>query len=143
MNRARLIANPTSGANRAAELLPGLVTRLRTIAADLDVALTNSAGETMQSAARAAADGCEAVFVAGGDGTINAALRGLLANDRRAAIPVGVIPLGTGNDFAKALDLGEDADAARAIWTQHFENFDLAEPFDRIREALEESRKAA
>jgi diacylglycerol kinase (ATP) len=112
VNRARLIANPTSGANRAAELLPGLVTRLRTIAADLDVALTNSAGETMQSAARAAADGCEAVFVAGGDGTINAALRGLLANDRRAAIPVGVIPLGTGNDFAKALDLGEDADAA-------------------------------
>jgi len=112
VNRARLIANPSSGNNRAAELLPGLAARLRTIAADLDVALTSSSEETLQSAARAAADGCEALFVAGGDGTINAALRGLLASDERPAIPVGVIPLGTGNDFAKALDLGEDADAA-------------------------------
>jgi hypothetical protein len=36
-----------------------------------------------------------------------------------------------------------DADEARAIWSQHFEAFDLSEPFTRIREALDESRKAA
>ena len=112
MNRARLIANPLSGANRAGDLLPDLAARLRTVVADLDVAMTRSAEETVQSAARAIGDGCEALFVAGGDGTLNAALRGLLDRDGRAAIPVGVIPLGTGNDFAKALDLGEDAPAA-------------------------------
>ena len=36
-----------------------------------------------------------------------------------------------------------DSETARGLWTQHFENFDLSEPFDRIREALDESRKAA
>lgn len=36
-----------------------------------------------------------------------------------------------------------DADTVRGLWSQHFENFDLSEPFERIREALEESRKAA
>ena len=36
-----------------------------------------------------------------------------------------------------------DGDALKTLWSQHFENFDLQEPFDRIREALDESRKAA
>lgn len=36
-----------------------------------------------------------------------------------------------------------DAEALRSLWAQHFEGFDLLEPFDRIREALDESRKAA
>jgi hypothetical protein len=36
-----------------------------------------------------------------------------------------------------------DAEAIRAVWGKHFSGYDLEEPFDRIREALEESRKAA
>lgn len=36
-----------------------------------------------------------------------------------------------------------DADKIRQFWSQHFEAFDLCEPFGRIREALDESRKAA
>lgn len=36
-----------------------------------------------------------------------------------------------------------DAESIRTLWGQHFEGFDLSEPFDRIREALDESRKAA
>lgn len=112
MNRARLIANPSSGSNRTDALLPELAARLRTVVADLDVVLTTSAHHSVQSAARAVAEGYEALFVAGGDGTLNAVLRGLLDSEGRAAIPLGVIPLGTGNDFAKALDLGEDPHAA-------------------------------
>lgn len=38
---------------------------------------------------------------------------------------------------------GSDAEAVRKFWPQHFEAFDLREPFGRIREALDESRKAA
>jgi hypothetical protein len=36
-----------------------------------------------------------------------------------------------------------DLEAAQALWSQHFQTLDLSEPFDRIGEALEESRKVA
>lgn len=36
-----------------------------------------------------------------------------------------------------------DLEQARTLWSQHFQTLDLHEPFERIGEALEESRKAA
>jgi diacylglycerol kinase (ATP) len=111
--RARLIVNPKSGANRAAALLPSIIERLRTLYRDVDVTMTTGPDDAERAAARAVAERCDAVYVGGGDGTLNAALRGLIAADRAVApLPVGIVPLGTGNDFAKALGLGEDPDAA-------------------------------
>lgn len=48
------------------------------------------------------------VIVAGGDGTLNAVLPALLARD----IALGILPLGTGNDFARALGIPADPRAA-------------------------------
>lgn len=47
------------------------------------------------------AGGADMVVVAGGDGTLNAALRGVLDAGR----PLGVLPVGTANDFARTLGL--------------------------------------
>ncbi len=49
------------------------------------------------------------------------------------------------NHMPAAIERAHPQDAARIkqFWPQHFEGFDLREPFGRIREALEESRKAA
>src|SRR5688500_7714083 len=110
--RARLIANPKSGMDRATAGLPLVEDRLRTIVRDLDVTITASAGDAEQAAVRAVDDGCDALYVAGGDGTLNAALRGLASRDAMRALPIGVIPFGTGNDFVKALDVGEQPEAA-------------------------------
>jgi diacylglycerol kinase (ATP) len=110
--RARLIANPKSGTDRAPDALPLVTERLRTIVSNLDVTITTSAGDAERAAARALDEGCDALYVAGGDGTLNAALRGLAARDGLRALPIGVIPFGTGNDFVKALDLGEQPEAA-------------------------------
>src|SRR5690606_24453337 len=52
------------------------------------------------------------VVVAGGDGTINAALPAMI----RVGKPLGVIPLGTANDLARTLGLPTDpAEAAKVI----------------------------
>src|SRR6187431_2903523 len=110
--RARLIANPTSGTDRALDLLPLIADRLRTRFADLDVTVTSGPADASRAAASAVTEQCSALFVAGGDGTLNAALRGLFERTDSPRLSVGIIPLGTGNDFAKALDLGEDAEAA-------------------------------
>lgn len=56
----------------------------------------------------AQARGKRAVLVAGGDGTLNRAARGLMACD----LPLGVIPLGTANDFARTLGIPTDLAAA-------------------------------
>ena len=111
--RARLIVNPASGTDRAPALLPVIVARLRTLVRDLDITVTTNAEDATRAATRAMEDRADAIYVAGGDGTLNAALRGLFATGPGpCTTPVGVIPLGTGNDFAKALDLGEDPIAA-------------------------------
>jgi YegS/Rv2252/BmrU family lipid kinase len=114
IDRARLIVNPASGTDRAPGLLPHINRRLRTIVDVLDITMTTSARDTEEAAARAMAGGYSALYVAGGDGTLNAVLRGLLRSgaERLASMPLGVIPLGTGNDFAKALGLSENAEVA-------------------------------
>jgi diacylglycerol kinase (ATP) len=113
--RARLIVNPASGTDRALSLLPLIVTRLRTLVQDLDITLTTNAEDAARAATRAVDERADALYVAGGDGTLNAALGGVFATGPGPyTIPVGVIPLGTGNDFAKALDLGEDPGVALA-----------------------------
>jgi diacylglycerol kinase (ATP) len=111
--RARLIVNPQSGSDRAPALLPEINERLRSFVRDLDITLTVDAEDVARAAARAVQERCDALYIAGGDGTVNAALRGLMSvQDGELTIPVGIIPLGTGNDFSRALDLGEDATTA-------------------------------
>lgn len=53
----------------------------------------------------------DAVVVGGGDGTINAALPHVL----EAGLPLGVLPLGTANDFARTLGIPADLESACAI----------------------------
>jgi diacylglycerol kinase (ATP) len=110
--RARLIVNPTSGANRAQELLPLVAARLGTIVRDLDITITTARDDVLRAAGRAVAEQCDMLYIAGGDGTINAALAGLDAAGGLGLMPIGVIPFGTGNDFPKALGLGEEPQAA-------------------------------
>ena len=111
--RARLIVNPASGTDRAPALLPVINAKLRSMVGRLDITMTLDAEDAGVAAVRALEEECDALFVAGGDGTLNAALRGLLATGQPLQrLPIGVVPLGTGNDFAKALDLSEDAQTA-------------------------------
>lgn len=113
MTRARLIVNPSAGLDRAIALLATINDRLRTLVDELDVTITTTIGDAERAAARAVTDGCAAIYVAGGDGTLNGALRGILsARELPAAIPIGVLPAGTGNDFARALGMGDTLEQA-------------------------------
>lgn len=56
----------------------------------------------------------ECVVIAGGDGTINSALDVLLRSSKK----LGILPLGTANDFARTLGIPADLDAAADIIVQ-------------------------
>lgn len=92
--------------------------RVRAEGQSLDVRVTWEAGDAERFARSAVLGGAGTVIAAGGDGTINEVVRGLMdgANERtRASMPVlGIVPLGTANDFATAAGIPPDpVDALR------------------------------
>ena len=88
-----LLANPDSGSGEAGE-----VERCCASAASRSPASTS----TMPTTPLAAAP--ERIVVAGGDGSVGCAA----AAAARAGVPLGVVPVGTANDFARALELPDD-----------------------------------
>lgn len=114
--KSRLIVNPSSGSSSAADVLPEINSRLRQLVGSLDIVMTAGPGDAARAAEQAAREGYDRLFVGGGDGTLNEALNGLAAvpgaMDR---IALGVLPLGTGNDFAAALGVPEDVEAALEV----------------------------
>lgn len=82
------------------------------------------AGEDYAHAIRARRDACDLVVVGGGDGSLNAAAQGLI--DTR--LPLGVLPLGTGNDLARTLGLPLDPlKAAQVILDGRIRDIDVGE----------------
>lgn len=62
--------------------------------------LDSTGGDHTVELAREAAGRAGTVLACGGDGTLNRTVRGILAADRLGTVSVGVVPAGTGNDFA-------------------------------------------
>lgn len=114
--KSRLIVNPVSGTDAAPGYLQIINQRLRERTGDLDIVMTVASGDALQAAARAAGEGCEQLFVAGGDGTLNEVLNGVASVEGGLSrVTFGLIPLGTGNDFATALGLPDTVEAALDI----------------------------
>lgn len=116
--RARLILNPSSGTESAPLHLDAINHALRAKYGAVEIAVTTGAGDAEAAARLAVADGCSVLFAAGGDGTLNEALNGLEAAGALGEVTIGVIPLGTGNDFAQALGIPSSLDAALDVLVQ-------------------------
>ena len=100
-----VIANPHAG-TADVEALKLAVQRQ----GEVTIHRTEQAGDATRFARAALADGGDLVVAAGGDGTINEVVNGLAADFRRARL--GIIPLGTGNDFARSINVPADLEAA-------------------------------
>jgi len=88
----------------------------------LDVRVTRAAGHASELAADGARGGASLVVAAGGDGTIHEVVAGLLSQ-RESPPALGVVPLGTGNDFAR--NLGIPLDPMSALSQVHDEGRDI------------------
>jgi diacylglycerol kinase (ATP) len=70
---------------------------------ELRLRATVDPGSARTLARAAADDGADLVIAAGGDGTVTQVVDGLMSARRR--VPLGVLPLGTGNDLARTLGI--------------------------------------
>ena len=113
--RARLIVNPTSGRERATEYAWAICSRLRERYEGVEIALTMGDGDAERAAMQAVNDGCSTIFVAGGDGTLNETVNGVAAIDALDRVTFGIVPLGTGNDFAAALGIPIETEEALLV----------------------------
>ncbi len=78
----------------------------------VEVRVTWEAGDTVRFAGEAAADGVDTVVAGGGDGTLNEVVRGVLEESESPRCSVGLLPLGTANDFAHGCGIPVDDPAA-------------------------------
>jgi diacylglycerol kinase (ATP) len=114
MNRAQprtivVIAKPASSDARADELQHA-VERLRADGCDVSIEETHGRGEAARRAEAAGRAGVDVVAAAGGDGTVNEVVNGLVKSGSDTAL--AVVPMGTANDFAQGLGLPLDIEAA-------------------------------
>ena len=98
--RICVIVNPAAGRGRGARLIPEISARFGEIAA-CEVRTTSSKGNETALAAQAIADGFTTLVAVGGDGTTANVANAILHSG--ADVRLGVMPAGTGNDFAKVL----------------------------------------
>jgi diacylglycerol kinase (ATP) len=99
--RCKVIANPSSGPWEFRGQLSTVVSLLKEHGWQPTLHITEHAGEATVLARQARDQGLDAVFVAGGDGTINEVVNGLV----ESPVAVGVLPAGSGNVWAKGLGL--------------------------------------
>lgn len=113
MKRARIIYNPTSGREIFKRHLAEVLQKLEEAGYETSCHATTGEGDAIKAARAAVERRFELVIAAGGDGTINEVVNGLAEQDYRPRL--GIIPTGTTNDFARALHIPRDVEAATDI----------------------------
>jgi lipid kinase, YegS/Rv2252/BmrU family len=104
----KLIYNPAAGRGRASRHHAEAENHLRALGAEVDVHASTSPADMTKAAADASRGGFDRVVVCGGDGTLHLAVREFdLARGTLA-----LVPLGSGDDFAKVLGIPRDVRAA-------------------------------
>jgi len=114
MNPIRVILNPAAGHGNGAKLLPSIETALKANALDYDLVPTDHPGHAIELTSRAIHESVEMIVAAGGDGTLNEVVNGLMQSKLAGGLqPVlGVLCAGRGNDFAGSIGIPEDLDQA-------------------------------
>lgn len=113
MKRARIIYNPTSGRELFKKHLPEVLASLEIAGYETSCHATTCEGDAIHAAKKAVENGFDIIIASGGDGTLNEVVAGVSEFENRPKI--GLIPMGTTNDFARAVHIPRDIKKAVEI----------------------------
>lgn len=109
MKKALIILNPTSGKEESLHYEQKICDQL-CATHDIEVVKTTCEGDAKRLAEKACEERFDTVILVGGDGTVNEGINGIAEKPFRPK--VGIVPLGTVNDFARALNIPLSPDEA-------------------------------
>lgn len=121
MNKRWLvIANPISGQGRAMHHRHEIEAVLQRHGVAFELVVSEHPGHAIELVARAVEGGCRCILAVGGDGTVNECANGIFR--QRAAptdeVVLGVMPIGTGNDWARTHGIPKDYAEVAALMAQ-------------------------
>jgi diacylglycerol kinase (ATP) len=128
MTKYKVIANPNAGHGKGAKSIPEIERLMKENGLDFDLVRTEQVGHGIRLARQAALDGYDVVVAAGGDGTVNEVLNGLM--EARQTSPhrpaLAVLCSGRGNDFAPAAAIPETLpEGCRVLKADHRRTIDI------------------
>lgn len=113
-----LIVNPNAGKCRGEKDWDLISTLLRNEGLHFDARFTERKGHAIKLSAEAVNEGYRKIISVGGDGTLNEVVNGVFMNTAcyTTEVTLGIIPVGTGNDWGKMFGIpGDYAGAIRII----------------------------
>lgn len=111
-NHVLAIANPSARSGRNCALMSELETAIRAEFPGASLRTTESPGHAAEIAAREGPS-VDLVLACGGDGTVHEVAKGLVTSD--CSTPMGVLGMGSGNDFARALRMPSSWKASLSV----------------------------
>ncbi len=114
MTRYKIIANPAAGHGNGLKVIPKIERALTKHGLAYDLVRTERPWHAAEITQQSAAEGYDVIVAAGGDGTVNEVINGLMLSRQVQghAPALGVLCAGRGNDFAASLGIPEDLEQA-------------------------------
>ena len=126
--RLHFIVNPAAGRGRGGRIAPLIEEAMAKAGARFELSLTSGPGDAIKLAALATKE-ADVVVAVGGDGTVSEVVNGLRDSDT----VLGILPVGSGNDFIKVVGIPSDPQAALDVILQGWERrVDLGVVNDRL-----------
>ncbi|WP_026826124.1 MULTISPECIES: diacylglycerol kinase family protein [Exiguobacterium] len=120
--RALIISNPKSGTSET--MLGEVIGTIESLYEEITIKKTQEIGDALRFSSESGP--FDHLIVIGGDGTLNEVVNGLMTLEREERPTVGIIPAGTCNDFARALELPiQPTQAANVIKSKHTQQVDV------------------
>lgn len=117
LNSFYIIINPASGRGKGLRAQEVVMKRFREAGKELSVACTDKPKQEISLARKAVQNGYRNIICVGGDGTLNEIVNGIFSQTEvnPSEIKVGVIPVGTGNDWCRHHNIKPDVEYALQI----------------------------
>ncbi len=114
MSRVFLV-NPAAANGATGKRWPELARRAAALGLEGQTLVSERPGHLAELAAEAAAGGAKELIVVGGDGTVHEVVDGLARAGASERVELGLLPLGTGRDFARSLRIPRRLDDALEV----------------------------
>jgi diacylglycerol kinase (ATP) len=127
-NAYKIILNPVAGNGNGLRTLPQIEQLFTQHGVSFDLVRTERPGHGIGLTYQAVTDGCKVIVAAGGDGTVNEVINGLMQCklEGLSLPPLGVLSVGRGNDFAGSMGIPTDLEGGvQALVDDHHRTIDI------------------